>query len=377
MTTDFLRCTGRALVRMAVALTTVGTLVAAPGCGGADQPGDVQPVSVMTRNLYLGADLSAVFFAGSMDDLTRLSGEVWRDITDSRFRERAVALAAEIAEANPDIVALQEVSLFRSQTPSDWNGAATPNATDIEMDFLEVLLAELGAQGARYQFADGGVFTDQELPARAADGTSFDIRLADRNVTLVREGLTFASGPTAAFEAAFAFPVAGLTTLTLQRGYVTTDVTVGTKSVRVVNSHLEVGGPLGRTQEKQAEDLMIALAPHRGPILLAGDFNSPADMSGTKTYATLTTTTAASSGFRDAWLFRNRNSDSMQIGQVTGGTCCVQLTDTVLAPRERIDLILLRGAIQANDARVVQPMKTPSGLWPSDHLGVFAQFQIQ
>lgn len=351
------------------------------GCGDSaapDRSPSLQPISVMTRNLYLGADLTRLFFALTPDDLRTQAGAIWQEIESSRFEERAVSLAAEIAEARPDVVALQEVSLFRTQTPGDWVSGAAPNATDISLDFLPILLAALSAQDVRYQVSESGAFTDQEIPARTPDGTLFDVRLTDRNVTLVREEptLPFASGPSAQFNAAVTLPIAGAggITLKLERGYVATDVTVGANTVRVVNTHLEVGGPLAATQEAQARELLAAMGADGRALILAGDLNSPPDASGTATYARLIGAGAAAGGpFRDAWQFRKNTSGT---GLVAGGTCCLALMDPAATPDQRIDLILFRGGVQATDAWVIPPQATPSGLWPSDHLGVVAQLQI-
>lgn len=337
--------------------------------------GDSQPVSVMTRNLYLGAELSPLFFAPTVRDLATRAAAAWNQVKQSNFPERAVVLAGEIADASPDAVALQEVTLFRTQIPGDWHSGAAPNATTVELDFLQLLLQALDARGAHYQPAAEGTFTDVEVPATDPSGVSFDVRLSDRNVILVRDGLTFAEGPAAAFQTAVALPAGGPegATLTLTRGYVSADVRVGSRTARVVDSHLEVSGPLGPTQEAQGRELTSVLAPYGGPLILTGDFNSPADGSDTATYAQLTSGAPASQRFRDAW---QAGSGNATVTRGTGATCCLDLTAPEATPTQRIDLVLFRGGIRAGDARVISPMKTPSGLWPSDHLGVFAQLEL-
>jgi endonuclease/exonuclease/phosphatase family metal-dependent hydrolase len=328
----------------------------------------------MTRNLFLGADLTPLASALTVADVASLAGGIWRDIQDSRFSERAVVLADEIARMDPDVVALQEVSLYRIQTPGDWTSGAAPNAMTVEVDFLQLLLDALSSRGASYQFAVIGQNADEELPATALDGTTFDIRLTDRDAILVKDGVPFASAPGATFATSFSLPIGGPGGLNLvfKRGFVSADVSKGDKIVRVVNSHLEVGNPLGRIQEGQAHDLLAALRPMGGPMILAGDFNSPADGSGTASYALLTTaTTELPAPFRDTWSFRQGLS-----GSTVEFTCCMEITAPSSSPGERIDLILFRGGILPVDVTVVDTVKTPSGLWGSDHLGVSAKLQI-
>ncbi|MEO8213639.1 MAG: endonuclease/exonuclease/phosphatase family protein [Myxococcales bacterium] len=370
---------------MFTAITTAGPCCLAGatvlgGCGddaaaGAGASADSQPVSVMTRNLYLGAELSPLFFAPTVPDLATRAAVAWNQVKQSNFPERAVVLAGEIADAAPDVVALQEVTLFRTQIPGDWQSGAAPNATTVELDFLQLLLQALDAGGAHYQRAAAGTFTDVELPATDPTGASFDVRLSDRNVILVRDGLTFTEGPAAAFQAVVALPVGGPggATLTLTRGYVSADVRVGSRTARVVDSHLEVSGLLGPTQEAQGRELTSALASYGRPLILTGDFNSPADGSDTATYMQLTSGAPASQRFRDAWQAGSGNATATR---GAGATCCLDLTAPQATPTQRIDLVLCRGEIRASDARVIPPLKTPSGLWPSDHLGVYAQLDL-
>ncbi len=338
----------------------------------------------MTRNLYSGADVSTLQSALTPADLTSLASGFWADIVESDFRARAAILADEIVRSNPDVIALQEVWLLRTQTPGDWVSPTKSDATQVYLDFLVEILGALANQGARYQTATIGINGDQELPTLANDGTMVDVRLTDRNVILVREGLTFAPGPSGRFQTAFNQTVGGIAgaTLKFERGYVTADVTIAGKTVHVVDAHLEVGGVAGRLQEQQTRELLTALGSQTGPLILAGDFNSPADGSGTATYGLLTTKSGSSSPFRDTWDFRQLSSPSVPTRPVMGAalpndfTCCMDLRATVALPSERIDLILFRGGVLPADAQIVGTTKTPSGLWPSNHMGVLASLEI-
>ena len=76
-------------------------------------------VNVMTRNLYLGADLGAgarsrprpaAFFEAN--------GGIVRQVEATNFPVRAKGLAKEILENEPDLVGLQEVALWREAPPT-------------------------------------------------------------------------------------------------------------------------------------------------------------------------------------------------------------------------------------------------------------------
>ena len=89
-------------------------------------------VNVMTRNLYLGADLGPPIAAKSVGEFTELNGGVLREVTANDFPVRAKGLAQEILKKKPDLVGLQEAALWRTGPPSLeplLNSAAVPTAT--------------------------------------------------------------------------------------------------------------------------------------------------------------------------------------------------------------------------------------------------------
>ncbi len=77
------------------------------------------------------------------------------------FPARAKVLADEIAAVAPHVVGLQEVEVWRSQTPSDFR--PHPNATTVEYDFLALLLYVLAQRGKSYE----AVATIQDADAEA------------------------------------------------------------------------------------------------------------------------------------------------------------------------------------------------------------------
>src|SRR4051812_22958729 len=160
-------------------------------------------VTVMTRNLFLGADLSPAIDAPTIPEAIDGAGTVWNELQSTRFVERVVPLAREIKASKADLVGLQEVALWRKQTPSDGGAkpisplpGATP-ATDVEIDFLALLRAQLGSS---YKVAVVQEEFDAELPVDAdkndttgtgplaSFGADFDARLTMRDVILVRKG---------------------------------------------------------------------------------------------------------------------------------------------------------------------------------------------
>jgi endonuclease/exonuclease/phosphatase family metal-dependent hydrolase len=312
----------------------------------------------MTRNLFIGTGLEPLFGVSSPPDLLVALSQLWANVQATSFPQRAVALAAEIERTKPDVVGLQEAVLWRTQAPSDF---MTTPATNVVHDFVETLLAELAKRGLRYRAVAVATNADVEFPVLYL---GIDLRLTDRDAILVREGLPVTDPQVHRFAAALSLsnPAASIT---IPRSWESADVGIGGQVIRVVNTHLE--GTDGTVQAAQAQELLSGLAGSPYPILLLGDFNSKADRTGTPSYGLI-----ADGGYTDAW-------GAVHPGE-PGFTCC-QSTD-LKSPTsmldERIDIVFGRGLTPLS-AEVVgdEPGdRTASGLWPSDHAGVVATWEL-
>src|SRR6056297_1001758 len=103
------------------------------GCDSdGDDPGDGVPadVAVMTYNLYLGAEIFALVDT-EPEEIPIVAGELFADVQASNFLARAEAIADIIAEENPALIGLQEVTWYRSGPGND-----PAPATENEFDFL-------------------------------------------------------------------------------------------------------------------------------------------------------------------------------------------------------------------------------------------------
>src|SRR5918994_6631701 len=112
-------------------------------------------ITVMTRNVFLGADLSPAIGATSIPQAIDGAGVIWNELQSTKFAERAKPLAREIKRSKADLVGLQEVALWHKQTPSDGGSPpispiGTP-ATQVEQDFLAILKRELKKIRAGYR----------------------------------------------------------------------------------------------------------------------------------------------------------------------------------------------------------------------------------
>jgi endonuclease/exonuclease/phosphatase family metal-dependent hydrolase len=338
------------------------TLAAATAAPAESHRGHGGKVTVMTRNLFLGTDLQPLFAAPSLQALFGAVATGYAQMEATNFPERAQALAAEIAEERPDLVALQEATLFRTDTPSD--GPATP-AENVTYDFLQILHDALEDRGSPYALVDTLTGTDAELPAGFPP--TRDVRLTDRIAVLARTGpphkLTLSNVKTGTFAAKLVVPTAA-GPLTLPRGWISVDAAHRKGGrFRLVATHLEAFNP--GVQVAQGAELLAGPTATTLPVVLTGDLNSRADGPGTPTYANM-----LAGGFTDAW---------SAVGKGPGLTCC--FAPSLLGPPaldKRIDLVLARGVtpVRVEVVGDEQDDRTPSGLLPSDHAGVVAKLRL-
>jgi endonuclease/exonuclease/phosphatase family metal-dependent hydrolase len=332
----------------------------------------------MTQNLYLGAALDPILTA-TPAELPAAVAQAFAQVQATNFAERAERLADEIAATRPDLVGLQEVALYRRQSPGDAIIGGTTPATTPVIDFLQLLLTALTTRGLTYVPVATRSGLDLEAPMSTGTGpagpTYDDLRFTDRDVILARSGVPTAN-PGAADYIAKAPVSSGGVTIYIPRGWVSVETRVGGTDLRIVNTHLEVEAA-APFQEAQAQELIDLLTPETRATILIGDFNSAANVFTTRSYGLLTAT-----GFSDAWAQRYPTD--------SGVTCCQpsDLLNATSALDQRLDFVFYRGGPSATSDRIVgvarvdvvgaKPAdRTLSGLWPSDHAGVVATLTIR
>jgi endonuclease/exonuclease/phosphatase family metal-dependent hydrolase len=339
-----------------------------PACGDDPEPPAPVDVKVMTRNIYLGGNIFRLAEAQSPQQVPAIAAQLYATVQATNFPARAQALADEIQETKPALVGLQEVSLYRTQHPSDYSSNGAVNAQDTAIDFLAILLAAIAERGLDYRVAAKVQNGDAELPAALSGSASdlTDLRLTDYDVILARGDVQTSAVVEQNYTYNQQVPVGG-GSVTFTRGFTTVDATVDGAKFTFVNSHVE--GLMPANQE-QANELVGILAGYARPLLLVGDLNTGPGSS-TPAYGILTTT----GGLTDAWTVA---------GTGPGLTCCVSSTvnDTDTSRFDkRIDLVLYSGqGIQPIAAEVVGDEltdRTASGLWPSDHAGTVVTFRIE
>ncbi len=350
-------------MRFVIALPVVVTLLVVSGCR--TTPGvQVAPLKVMTYNVYVGSSAEPALKTTNVFQIPVVVGELYGNVIASDFGARAAAIAAIVKESHPHVIGLQEIELIRRQDPGDFLTNREPNAEEVDLDYLEILMNALHAEGLDYQVAAKVQNLDLEMPMLAG-GKVTDVRLTDFDVILTR-GDVVVSRPTAANYAA-GLPIAPLG-LEVARGYVAIDATIDDITYRIVNTHLESVDPGPRVA--QAQELVDALGGEELPVILLGDFNTRAP-DGAAYQLIL------EAGYVDVW-----QTDSEE----SGATCCQadDLRNEASELTNRIDQIFVKG-VALHPAGSIRTLtvgdkpddRLPSGLWPSDHAGVVAQLPVE
>lgn len=344
--------------------------------------GDDREITVLTRNLYVGfhtEDVTAALATGNPGVFIPAIKEAWDMLESNNFPERAAALAKEIDDTDPLLVGLQEVS--KLMTGDFFSPAPAKNEAE-GYDYLELLLEALADRGLDY--APVAVLTnlDAEFPGQTDDGLR-DVRLIDRDVILARTDLPASQLKIDNVQTEhFANLREILPGVEQPRGWLSVDAKVRGKSFRFVTTHLEpADDATGRAiQEAQSLELLAGATTTNLPIIMAGDFNSEADPAGTIQQSDSYDNIVAA-GFRDLWKVEHPRSTGNTHGfGDAGGPFEGDLHDPDPTREQRIDFIFYRGDWKPEDADLVGERlrdKTPSGLWPSDHVGVVGTLDLR
>jgi len=341
-------------------------------------------LSVMTWNVYVGADLTQLLGVEYDWQVPCAVNDVWEDVVATDFPARAVAIADQIEASAPHVIGLNEVSTF---------DFAVDDSKDLV--FLDVLEAELASRGLAYAVpVDPTTFEPAvstnfqvqlpivfgECPVQPTEAITY----TEYDVILLRDDVSYTGANHDNFEQPLPLPLPGGVTLPKFSGWASVDIEHKDLPYRVFTTHIEPAdtGPcqtdavLLFIHTEQAGELMQELDNSPYPVILTGDLNSDASGCTTPTYPSL-----IGDGFVDAWTLGRPLGDGFTSNQAD------DLLNGASALWHRIDFILYRDAFTtrtgqfrgSSHAELVgeeQADRTPGGLWPSDHAGVVADLRI-
>lgn len=309
-------------------------------------------LSIMTWNIYFGADLSPLINT-CPEEVQEVVTKIFNQVQQTDFHARAKSITKQICRVKPDLIGLQEVALWTVQSQ-------TSNSV---INFLDILLKDLKELNLDYKvIAINRNFNDR-LPSSTGD----IIGMLDRDVILAKSEspFKFTNIQEENFRTNLVVPVGG-EPLTILRGWSSVDISLHDKKFRLVNTHLE--GESATIRFAQAKELLMGPGSTELPLIFIGDFNSNGDGWDSPTYDLLI------------------DADFMDIWDIAGKGCgftafqARDLLNSISTLSERIDLILFRDDFYGIKAKVIgnkQRDRTPCGLWSSDHAGVVARLQFE
>lgn len=395
-------------------------IVAGPLLGGssdraaADVPTDAADdgtvITVMARNLYLGADVAVAL--DLLPNMPAAAQFMWEQVARTDFDARVDLLAAEAARDRPAVIGLQEATRWRCRPG---NVGRSVDVFDFTTDFL---LATRRA-GVPYVIAsaDGRVAEQPgyRIPAlpwlsRVEDPATFQPLFGRDTATcgfdladalLVREDLAdrVVAAGTRSFTDIYAVVP---TVLEIDRGYAWADIAFERATVRFVTTHLEALWDPDEVPHsaRQAQQLLEDLAETSTPVVVLGDLNAdprdprgpgepnPAGQpeAGAACPPQLDAPNAATArGECNAyWLlrqggFEDAGPDALDPANLTWGTSAelagpdLDRLDAAIEMgnpagfTDRLDYVLVRGGIEPVDARIIgNRWPHGAGMWACD-----------
>ncbi len=327
---------------------------------------------VMTQNMDAGTDLGYALFGLQQPDPRPYIDLTLAEVDASLIPARADLLAQEIESNMPHLVALQEVTLWRT-------GSTPATATTVRYDQLELLMTALKGLGAHYEAVAVNTLTDIALPTTEAGPGA--LRFTDRDVLLARSDLSpsefhLSDVHVHVYHAALTFGE-----LTVRRGFISALARVDNKLFRIADTHLENKFPgveaSAAIQKLQASELLNFMRNSPQPVILSGDFNADAILGtgGSGPDNTDTVSFIESGGYADSWAVANPGDP--------GPTWPLYLEDhnppppflVPATPYERIDLIFFRKLEVESSVQIGAGLTYPASA--SDHTGVMATFQLE
>ena len=241
-------------------------------------------ITVMSRNIYLGADVGVALEL--IPNFPKAAQFMWDQVKRTDFATRAPKLARESAQDRPEIIGVQEATI--------WYCKKDLFSDKVEVfDFLDQFIAATKASGVGYSLATAnGVeafnpgysiaaipyvtkVRDPEVfnPIFGQDTAACGFTIGD--ALLVRDDVKeriIQVGNTE-YDATYSIVP---TLMTIYRGYTWADFKVQDSVVRLITTHLESIWDENKVPNSalQAQQLVADLKDAKMPIVIMGDFNA-------------------------------------------------------------------------------------------------------
>ena len=240
-----------------------------------------KPITVMSRNLYLGADVGVAL--KKIPNMPAAAQYMWDQVQKTDFSKRKKILADQIRAESPDVLGIQEATIWYCKAHF-WS-----KKTEV-FNFTEELIAELG--GTYVVASKNGIqannpgYSIGPIPflTKVNDPKTFqklfgqneaDCGFQIGDALLVKRSLAQSVNQVGNSEYDAVYKVVP-TLMEIYRGYAWADITVQGTNVRFVTTHLESLWDPNKIPKSsdQARQLVKDLRNSKSPIVVIGDFNS-------------------------------------------------------------------------------------------------------
>lgn len=241
-------------------------------------------ITVMSRNLYLGSDVGVALEL--IPNFPKAAQFMWDQVKKTDFSARAPKLAREAAQDRPEVIGIQEATI--------WYCKKDLFSDKVEVfNFLDEFIAATKQVGVSYSIASAnGVdafnpgysiaaipyltkVTDPEIfnPIFGQDSAACGFTIGD--ALLVRDDVKdrIIQVGNSEFDATYSIVP---TIMTIYRGYTWADFKVQDSVVRLITTHLESIWDENKVPNSalQAQQLVADLKDAKMPVIIMGDFNA-------------------------------------------------------------------------------------------------------
>lgn len=262
-------------------IALVAALMVLPMNSASAEP---QTLTVMSRNLYLGADVGVAL--DLIPNFSAAAQFMWSQVAATDFKKRAPILAAEVIANDADVVGLQEATHWYCKKNA-WSKKVV--VFDFTREFLDatkrlgheyVLATKDGRQAFNIGYSIPAIpfltivddpYTFQRVFGQNSAACGFEI--ADALVIKKELAGKVVRVGNSEYEKSYSIVP---TAMTIYRGYTWADISYAGSTVRVVTTHLESLWDSNKIPNAafQAEQLVSDLSATKIPTVVIGDFNS-------------------------------------------------------------------------------------------------------
>ncbi len=389
-------------------------LILAPTAHAVDQP-----LTVASRNLYLGADVGVALEL--IPDFPAAAQFMWEQVAATDFTQRAPGLAEEIIESGADVVGIQEATHWYCKK-NLWSKKV------VVFDFLKEFLAATKTAGSEYVLAskDGvdalnigysiptipylTMVTDPKTfqPLFGSDKAACGFEIGDGIVVKKELKSQILAVGNSEYETSYSI-VPQL--MTIYRGYTWIDLRHQGSNVRIISTHLESLWDSNKVPNAalQAKQLINDLSITTMPVIVLGDFNSdPRDPRpdaksnpGGQPEASETcnaqvknpTPSTAIEGCNAYWLMRkagftDAGPDAINPNNFTWGMNALltgpdkkrlnaaQEMGNATGFTDRLDYIFVKNGANVISSSIIGNIQPANSRWNTDHAGVVAMVSL-